>query len=97
MAGQWDDDPELEYVFVSRCPRPGQTCDDYSIVQLKQTSVSSWKSIALIPAAGNPEFPTRSATVEAVLKGQLAFTTPQYHCMTIKEQKACDGFGKHLY
>ena len=95
VAGQWDDDPEHEYVFLSGCGQITKGCHNYSIVLFNKIGASAWKQVALISVAGDSIGLTRGKALLAAQEGHLVFSAAQYHCVTAgKSPKVCDYWGK---
>ena len=94
VAGQWDDDPELEYVFLNSCGPITKGCHNYFIVLFNRISASAWKQVALISGAGAPIGLTRGKALLAAQEGHLVFSAAQYHCVTAgRAPKVCDYWG----
>lgn len=94
VAGQWDDDPELEYAFLNGCGHIANGCRTYTVALLNRVSASAWKQVASISVAGDNEKMPRGETLLAAQEGRLAFSETQYHCVTVgKSSKVCDYWG----
>jgi len=94
VAGQWDDDPELEYVFLNGCGHIANGCHNYTVVLLNRFSASTWKQVASISVSGDSKELPRGETLLAAQEGRLIFSETQYHCVTVgKSPKVCDYWG----
>jgi hypothetical protein len=94
VAGQWDDDPELEYVFISTCGYTTKDCHGYTVALYNQPTPTTWKEIASIWINGESSNPSRTESLLAAQEGRLAFSGIQYHCLTMGKNNACDHWAK---
>jgi len=94
VAGQWDDDPELEYVFISACGSKTKDCHGYTVALYNQPTPTTWKEIASIWINGESSNPSRTESLLAAQEGRLAFSGIQYHCLTMGKNNACDYWAK---
>lgn len=96
VAGQWDSDPDMEYVFINGCGHTARHCNNYSVV-LYNRQGDTWKQTASIPLRDKPDDPSgpsRVATLRAAQEGRLEFSAVQYHCLTVQDAKTkCDSWG----
>ncbi|MDH4188021.1 MAG: DUF4153 domain-containing protein [Nitrospira sp.] len=94
VAGQWDDDPEQEYVFLNGCGHIGRGCRNYTAALFDQVGATTWREIASISIPGDTAHLPRGAALLAAQEGRLKFSAAQYHCVTVgKEGKECDYWG----
>lgn len=91
VAGQWDDDPELEYVLLKGCGHTVRGCANYLVVLFNRVGTSAWRQTATISVAGEAKNLPREDVLRAAQEGRLMFSATQYHCLTVgKAPKACD-------
>lgn len=94
VDGQWDDDPELEYVFLNGCGHIAKGCHNYTVALFNRITASAWKQVASISVAGDKKELPRGETLLAAQEGRLVFSAAQYHCVTVgKLPKVCDYWG----
>lgn len=97
VAGQWDADPDTEYVFISGCGHTSGHCNNHTVA-LYDRSGEKWKQIASIPMAEYPPGSSESSgpeTLRAAREGLLRFSGVQYHCLIVRDAKQeCDYWGK---
>ena len=94
VAGQWDDDPELEYVLLNGCGHIANGCHNYTVALFNQVAPSAWKQVASISVSGDVKELPRGETLLAAQEGRLVFSAVQYHCVTVgKTPKVCDYWG----
>lgn len=94
IAGQWDDDPGLEYVFISGCGHATKDCHGYTVTLYDQLTLTTWKDVSSIWIDGESSNPSRAETLLAAQEGRLLFSGIQYHCVTTDKKKSCDYWGK---
>jgi hypothetical protein len=94
IAGQWDEDPEFEYVFISGCGHATKDCHGYTVALYDQLTITTWKEVSSILVDGESPNQSRAETLLAAQEGRLVFSGIQYHCVTIAKKKSCDYWGK---
>jgi uncharacterized protein DUF4153 len=94
VAGQWDNDPELEYVFISGCGQAIKDCHGYTVTLYDQLTTTTWKEVSTILVDGESPNQSRAETLLAAQEGRLVFSGIQYHCVIIDKKKSCDFWGK---
>ena len=92
VAGQWDSDPELEYVFLAGCSRNANHC--YPVMLYKRFGTNTWKQVASVSVNEDSDSLTREKVLAAAREGRLSFAGIQYHCITMDNTKVCDYWGK---
>lgn len=92
IAGQWDDDPDLEYVLLADCGHKTKSC--YPVVLYKRFGTSTWKQVASVSVNEESDSLTRENILAAAREGRLSFGGIQYHCLTMDNTKVCDYWGK---
>jgi len=95
VAGQWDDDPDPEYVVLNNCGHTAKECQYFKVALFNRVSGSTWKQIASISAGGDIKDVTRENALLAAQEGRLIFSAAEYHCVAVGELfKVCDHWGK---
>jgi hypothetical protein len=95
LAGQWDDDAELEYVVLNGCGHEVKGCHSYTVALYNRLNSISWKEVASISLAGDPPTVSRNEILLAAKQGHLKFSGVQYHCMTgVTTSQVCDYWDK---
>ncbi len=94
VAGQWDDDPETEYVFLNGCGHTTTPCPHYTVALYKRLDSTMWKQIASVSVDGSSPQLSRDSVLLAVREGRIAFNGTQYHCLTVRgAPRVCDHWG----
>jgi len=95
VAGQWDDDPDPEYVVLNSCGHAAKGCQNYTVALFNRVDGSAWKQVASISVGGDIKDLTREKALLAAQEGRLIFSAAQYHCVAVEKFfKACDYWGK---
>jgi Domain of unknown function (DUF4153) len=97
VAGQWDDDPDPEYVVLNNCGYSAIECRNYTVALFNRVGGSAWKQVASISVGGDLKDLTRENALLAAQEGRLIFSAAQYHCVAVgKLFKVCDHWGKEI-
>lgn len=95
VAGQWDEDPDLEYVLLNGCGHTETQCLGFTIALYDRVSSNVWKQVASIPVTSGTDQLSRAEVLLAAQEGRFVFSGAQYHCLTVgKSPKTCDSWGK---
>jgi len=95
LAGQWDDDAEVEYVVLNGCGYAVNGCQNYTVALFNRFGSTSWKEVASISLSGDPPMLSRDETLLGAKQGRLKFSGVQYHCMTgVATSQVCDYWDK---
>jgi hypothetical protein len=94
VAGQWDDDPELEYVVLNRCGDTAKGCHNYTVALFNRVGGSAWKQVASISVGSDIKDLTQEKALLAAQESRLIFSAAQYHCVAVGNLfKVCDYWG----